>query len=63
MDRAFAHMVEEFEMPRALPEALIEGLVWDAMGKKYETFDDLARLFCACCVSCGCDDVRDYARA
>ena len=26
-------MVEEFEMPRALPEALIEGLVWDAMGK------------------------------
>ena len=42
MDRAFAHMVEEFEMPRALPEALIEGLVWDAMGKKYETFDDLA---------------------
>ena len=31
MDRAFARMVEETEMPRALPEALIEGLVWDAM--------------------------------
>lgn len=41
MDRAFARMVDEFEMPRALPEALIEGLVWDAMGKKYQTFDDL----------------------
>lgn len=41
MDRAFARMVEEFEMPRVLPEVLIEGLVWDAMGKKYQTFDDL----------------------
>lgn len=41
MDRAFARMVETFEMPRALPEALIEGLVWDAMAKEYETYDDL----------------------
>lgn len=41
MDRAFARMVEEFDMPRALPEALIEGLVWDAMEKQYQTFDDL----------------------
>ena len=41
MDRAFARMVEETEMPRALPEALIEGLVWDAMERRYQTFDEL----------------------
>ena len=40
MDRAFARMVEETEMPRALPEALIEGLVWDAMERRYQTFDE-----------------------
>jgi phytoene synthase len=41
MDRAFARMVEETQMPRALPEALIEGLVWDAMERRYNTFDEL----------------------
>ena len=41
MDRAFANMVEKFDMPRALPEALFEGFVWDAMSKQYKTFDDL----------------------
>ena len=34
MDRAFAQMVEDFNMPRALPEALLEGLAWDAMDKR-----------------------------
>jgi phytoene synthase len=34
-DRAFASVVEEFEMPRALPEALLEGLSWDAQGLRY----------------------------
>ncbi|MEX0310517.1 MAG: squalene/phytoene synthase family protein, partial [Tateyamaria sp.] len=29
-DRAFAAVVEQFEMPRALPDALLEGLAWDA---------------------------------
>jgi phytoene synthase len=38
-DRAFAAIVEGFEMPRALPEALLEGLAWDAMGRRY---DDLS---------------------
>lgn len=38
-DRAFACVVEDFEMPRALPEALLEGLAWDAVGKRY---DDLS---------------------
>ena len=41
MDRAFARMVETSNMPRALPEALIEGLVWDAMGKEYDSLDSL----------------------
>ncbi|MEM6898008.1 MAG: phytoene/squalene synthase family protein [Pseudomonadota bacterium] len=36
-DRAFAAMVEAHHMPRALPEALLEGLAWDALGKEYQT--------------------------
>jgi phytoene synthase len=40
-DRAFAAVVEEFEMPRALPEALLEGLAWDAEGRQYRTMQDL----------------------
>ncbi|MEO1795574.1 MAG: phytoene/squalene synthase family protein [Pseudomonadota bacterium] len=36
-DRAFAAMVEDHDMPRALPEALLEGLAWDALGKDYRT--------------------------
>ncbi|WP_298844606.1 15-cis-phytoene synthase [uncultured Roseobacter sp.] len=36
-DRAFAAMVEQFEMPRALPDALLEGLAWDAEARRYET--------------------------
>jgi len=40
-DRAFAAIVEEFEMPRALPEALLEGLAWDAVGRRYDTLSDV----------------------
>ncbi len=40
-DRAFAAMIEDFEMPRALPEALLEGLAWDAMGRRYGTLSEL----------------------
>ncbi|MBM2321928.1 MULTISPECIES: 15-cis-phytoene synthase [Marivita] len=40
-DRAFARVVEEFDMPRALPDALLEGLAWDAMGRRYETLSEL----------------------
>ncbi|MDP5086651.1 MAG: phytoene/squalene synthase family protein [Yoonia sp.] len=36
-DRAFAAIVEEFEMPRTLPEALLEGLAWDAAEHRYDT--------------------------
>ncbi|WP_103255780.1 15-cis-phytoene synthase [Tabrizicola aquatica] len=34
-DRAFAAVVEAFEMPRALPDALLEGMAWDAQGRRY----------------------------
>jgi 15-cis-phytoene synthase len=34
-DRAFASVVEAFEMPRALPDALLEGMAWDATGRRY----------------------------
>jgi phytoene synthase len=40
-DRAFAAVVEEFEMPRLLPEALLEGLAWDAEGRRYRTLSEL----------------------
>ncbi|MEO0917633.1 MAG: phytoene/squalene synthase family protein, partial [Pseudomonadota bacterium] len=36
-DRAFAAIIEDFEMPRALPEALLEGLAWDATEHRYDT--------------------------
>ncbi len=34
-DRAFADMAWRYGMPRALPEALIEGLAWDAESRRY----------------------------
>ena len=34
-DRAFAAIISEFDMPRALPEALLEGLAWDADERRY----------------------------
>ncbi|MCR9150802.1 MAG: phytoene/squalene synthase family protein [Rhodobacteraceae bacterium] len=40
-DRAFAALVDAIGMPRALPEALLEGLAWDAMGRRYATLSDL----------------------
>ncbi len=43
-DRAFAWAVAAFEIPAALPEALLEGFAWDAEGRRYETLADLERL-------------------
>jgi len=40
-DRAFAAVVETHQMPRALPEALLEGLAWDADGFRPTTFSDV----------------------
>jgi 15-cis-phytoene synthase len=41
IDRAFADVVARFAVPRALPEALLEGLQWDTEGRRYETMDAL----------------------
>lgn len=40
-DQAFATVVEQFAIPRALPDALLEGFLWDANERRYETLDDL----------------------
>lgn len=40
-DRAFAAVVQDFDMPRTLPDALLEGLAWDAMGRRYQSLADL----------------------
>jgi phytoene synthase len=40
-DRAFAHVVARFSIPRELPEALLEGLAWDAEGRRYQTLPEL----------------------
>ncbi|MAC81693.1 MAG: phytoene synthase [Rhodobacteraceae bacterium] len=40
-DRAFARVVEAFDMPRALPEALLDGLAWDAEGRRYADLSEL----------------------
>ena len=36
-DRAFAAVVDGAEMPRALPDALLEGLAWDAEERRYQS--------------------------
>lgn len=40
-DRALAAVVERFAIPRALPEALLEGFDWDAAGRRYESLQAL----------------------
>jgi phytoene synthase len=41
VDRALADVVSRFALPRALPEALLEGFAWDAQARQYETLEDL----------------------
>ncbi|TVQ33811.1 MAG: phytoene/squalene synthase family protein [Geminicoccaceae bacterium] len=41
IDRALADLVRDFSLPRALLDALIEGLEWDATGRRYETLEDV----------------------
>jgi len=36
-DRAFAAVVRRHSIPRALPEALLEGFAWDGEGRRYAT--------------------------
>ena len=40
-DRALAHVVHRFAIPRLLLDALLEGFLWDADGRRYETLDDV----------------------
>jgi len=40
-DRAFSAMVLDTAMPRALPDALIDGFAWDAMGRRYDTLEEV----------------------
>ena len=40
-DRAMADLVRRYTIPSEIPHALIEGLAWDADGRRYETIDDL----------------------
>jgi len=70
-DRAFASLIEDFGMPRELPEALLEGLAWDGMDRRYATLSDLrsysARVASAVgammCVLMRVRDPRALARA
>ena len=40
-DRAFARTIERFNVPKALPAALLEGFDWDARSQRYDTLSDL----------------------
>ncbi len=40
-DRAIADVMRDHAIPRLVPEALLEGLAWDAEGRRYETIADL----------------------
>lgn len=70
-DRAFTAVVDQFDMPRALPDALLEGLAWDAEGRTYATLsgvkDYSARVAAAVgammCVLMGVRDRDALARA
>lgn len=40
-DRALAHVVHRYGLPRALPDALLDGFLWDAQGRRYYTLEDV----------------------
>lgn len=40
-DRALTAVVQQYQLPRALLDALIEGFTWDAGGRSYETLEDV----------------------
>lgn len=41
VDRAFGDVVAQHDIPRALPEALLEGFEWDARGRRYATLEEI----------------------
>lgn len=40
-DRAFADIVERFQIPRSVPDALMQGFQWDAEGRQYQSISDV----------------------
>jgi phytoene synthase len=40
-DQALALVVQQYQLPRVLPDALLEGFAWDASGRRYDTLEDL----------------------
>ena len=40
-DRALAQVVHHFALPRPLLEGLLEGFLWDAQGRRYESLSDV----------------------
>ena len=40
-ERAFADVARDFAIPRALPEALIDGFAWDGAARTYDTLSDV----------------------
>ena len=40
-DRALARVVHRFAIPRALLDALLDGFLWDAQGRRYDTLADV----------------------
>ena len=40
-DRALAQVVHRFAIPRALLDALLEGFLWDAQGRRYDTLSEV----------------------
>jgi phytoene synthase len=40
-DRALAQVVHRYAIPRTLPNALLEGFLWDAQGRRYHTLSDV----------------------
>jgi phytoene synthase len=40
-DRSMADLMRRYAIPRAVPEALLEGLGWDTEGRRYQTLEDL----------------------
>ena len=41
IDRAFASVVSNYQLPRALPDGLLEGMLWDVQNRRYQTLEDL----------------------
>ena len=70
-DRAFASVVQAYGIPKAIPDALIEGFEWDEDGRDYHTLDDLlgyasrvaSTVGIMMAIIMGCSDEHGFARA